>query len=77
MEEEEGTLVEQEGERRTPLHLASKEREDIENINKECCESNNHVTIKLWRQMWVTIIRIRGEIAWYQSNHKHIEHTSM
>jgi hypothetical protein len=25
----------------------------------------------------VAHIRIRGEIAWYQSNHKHIEHTSM
>jgi hypothetical protein len=38
---------------------------------------------KEWpRDWWVATkeverIRIRGEIAWYQSNHKHIEHTSM
>jgi hypothetical protein len=25
----------------------------------------------------LAIVRIRGEIAWYQSNHKHIKHTSM
>jgi hypothetical protein len=41
MEEEEGTLVEDEEEPKTPSQLAL-EGEDKENTNKKCCESNNH-----------------------------------
>ncbi len=52
---------------------------------KEVCykgarEKNNSSIIRGAFQKtrpWLIIIRIRGEIAWYQSNHKHIEHTSM
>jgi hypothetical protein len=45
MEEKEGTLVEEEGEPKTPSQLASKERKDAKNTNKEYCESNSHVIV--------------------------------
>jgi hypothetical protein len=47
MEEIERTLVEEEGEPITPSQLASKEGEDIESMDKECYESNNHVIVEL------------------------------
>jgi len=46
MEEIEGTLVEEEGEPITSSQLASKEGEDIKSMDKECCESNNHVIVE-------------------------------
>jgi hypothetical protein len=46
MEEEEGTLVEDEEEPKTPSQLAL-EGEDKENTNKKCCES---FIVQLWHQ---------------------------
>jgi len=46
VEEKDRTPVEEEGEPITPLQLASKEGEDIESTDKECCESNNHVIVQ-------------------------------
>jgi hypothetical protein len=31
-----------------PSQLASKEGEDVESTDKECCGSNSHVIVKLW-----------------------------
>jgi hypothetical protein len=46
VEEKERTLMDKEGEPRTPSQSTLEEGEDAENTNKECCESNNHVIIK-------------------------------
>jgi len=46
MEEEGGTIVEEEEEPKTPSQLASKEGKDEDNMDKECCGSNNHVIVE-------------------------------
>jgi hypothetical protein len=50
MEEKKRTLVNEEGEPKTPLQSTLEEGEDAKITNKKCCGSNNHVTIKLWHQ---------------------------
>jgi hypothetical protein len=49
VEEEEGTLAEDEEEPRTPSQSTSK-GEDEENMDKKGCGSNNHVIVKLQHQ---------------------------
>jgi hypothetical protein len=49
-EEEEGTLVEEEKEPKRPMQSASKEGEDSKISDKECCGSNNGVSVKLRHQ---------------------------
>ncbi len=48
VEEEKVTLVEEEGEPKTPLQLAYEEGKDLESMDKECCGLNNQVTIESW-----------------------------
>jgi hypothetical protein len=38
--------MEEEKKSKTPTQLASKEREDLEDSNKECCKSNNRVNVE-------------------------------
>ncbi len=45
MEEKEKTPMDKEGEPRAPLQSTLEEGEDVENMDKKCCGSNNHVTI--------------------------------
>jgi hypothetical protein len=47
VEEEEGTVVEEEEEPRTPLQSTLKEGEYKKNTNKKCCGSNKHVIVEL------------------------------
>jgi hypothetical protein len=51
MEEKERTLVDEEGEPRTPSQSTLEEGEDVEKTNKKCCGSNNHVIVKSRHQV--------------------------
>lgn len=45
-EEEEGVVLEETKEPKTPSQSAYEEGEDLESSNKECCESNNKISVK-------------------------------
>ncbi len=46
VEEEGGTIVEEEKEPRTPSQLTLDEGKNKDSMDKKCCGSNNHVTVK-------------------------------